>query len=394
MRGVLAAAAAVAGYFSIAHTAAQVLMKSDVALAHQLAPWDGRITAAMATSLAGSDATPTDRQHAGELARLALRQDPTAVTAVSTLGLNAQLRGDTQGARRLFTYAEKLSRRDLPTQLWAIEDAVERDDIAGALRHYDIALRTKRQSGNLLFPVLAAASATPQVRAELVKTLAAKPLWADGFIAYIAANSTDPRSTAALFLGVRGAGLAIPEGAHARVINALLSGGFTEDAWRYYAAVRRGVDRRRSRDQRFAGADQALTAFDWVPINGSGMNTSIQRGEKGGIFDFMAPASIGGPLLQQVQMLPPGTYSIEGHGSGIDVEPGAQPYWALTCRSDGHELGRVVLPNSAQADGNFSGSFTVPAGCQVQVLTLMARASEGVSGLSGQIDRVQLAPAR
>ena len=54
----------------------------------------------------------------------------------------------------------------------------------------------------------------------------------------------------------------------------------------------------------------------------------------------------------------------------------------------------MTLPNSAQGGGNFAASFSVPSDCPVQVLTLIARPSEAIGGLSGQIDRVELAPAR
>jgi hypothetical protein len=381
------------GYFSVAHLLAQVRVKDDASLAHTLAPWDGRITAALAASLAGPDATAADRKRADGLAREALRQDPTAVAAVSTLGIDAQIRDDGNAARRLFDYSEKLSRRDLQTQLWRIEDAVAHGDIPSALRHYDIALRTTEQSWDLLFPILASASADPQVRGVFVRTLAGKPLWAETFLTYVAANPPNPKTPSELFLELRRAGVPVPESAHVGAINALLGGGFAEDAWRHYTAIRPGADQRRSRDSRFGFAGTAPTAFDWTPVNDGSVNTSIQRGERGGVFDFAVPASIGGPLLQQVQMLPPGHYRIAGHGSGIEQAPASRPYWVLLCRADGRELARVTLPNSSQAGGSFAGQMAVPAGCPVQVLALVARASEAVSGLTGQIDRLELAPA-
>lgn len=393
IRGGLATAAAAAGYFSVAHTLAQVVVNNDPAFAHRLAPWDGRITAALAASLAGTKATPAGRERADSLARQALLQDPTAVAAVSTLGIDAEIRGDRRAASRLFAYSEKLSRRDLQTQLWNIETAVARGDINGALRHYDTALRAKVQSWDMLFPILASASADAQVRAALVRRLAGKPLWAEPFINYLAANQPDPRTASALFLDLRRAGVPVSDSAHASAINALLGGGFSDDAWRHYAAIHRNADSRLSRDPRFADASETPTPFDWTPINDGGVNTSIQRGEGGGVFDFSSPASVGGPLLQQIQMLPPGKYRIAGHSGGIEQAVGYLPYWALLCRADGRELARVVLPNSSQAGGNFGGPMVVPVGCPVQVLVLVARASEAVSGLTGQIDRVQLAPA-
>lgn len=392
IRGGLAAAAVVASYFSVAHTLAQVLVKSNAAAAHRIAPWDGRITAAFAASLTGPQATSADRQRADALARQALQQDPTAVVAVSTLGIDAQFRNDVAGARRIFAYSERLSRRDLQTQLWNIEAAVSRGDIRGALHHYDIALRAKGQSWDLLFPILTSASADAEVRGPLIETLARKPLWADSFVSYVTANPPDARTTSALFLELGRAGVPVPVNAHAVAINALLVDGLPDEAWRHYAAIHRDADQHRSRDPRFGGAGDRPTPFDWVPVNDGGVSTSIQRGERDGFFDFAAPASTGGPMLQQVQMLPPGTYRLSGHSSGIEQASVSLPYWRLLCRSDGRELARVPMPNSAQSGGNFAGDMSVPAGCPVQVLEFVARASDAVTGMNGQLDRVQLAP--
>src|SRR3546814_3599342 len=68
----------------------------------------------------------------------------------------------------------------------AIELAVAQGDISGALRHYDIALRTKKNAPELLFPVLTSALPDPAIRTELVKTLGGQPKWAAGFIHHAA----------------------------------------------------------------------------------------------------------------------------------------------------------------------------------------------------------------
>ena len=128
--------------------------------------------------------------------------------------------------------------------------------------------------------------------------------------------------------------------------------------------------------------------LDWAPINDGGLTTSIQSG----VFDFAAPASVGGPMLRQLQMLPPGSYRLTGHSIGIEQADGARPYWVLTCQS-GRELGRVEVPNSSVSNGNFTGVFSVPADCPMQILMLMARPSDAVAGLSGQFDQVALVPA-
>lgn len=386
----LAASAALLGYYSVAFSIAQVVAASNPALAHRLAPYDGRITAAYATSLSGEEATPQDRAQASELARRALRQDPTAVAAVATLGLNADLHGDKSTARRNFAYAQKLSRRELRTQLFMIEDAVQRGDMAAALHHYDVTLRVFPNMSELLYPVLSSASTDPAIRQELTGILAGQPLWGESFIDFVSRRSPDPKSTAALFLDLRRAGVPIPETARTGVIDTLIAAGQADAAWAYYAAIHPGADRQRLRDPRFAMPVEVPSQFDWSPINdGSGLTTGIQ----GGVFDFSAPASIGGPMLKQTLLLPPGIYRLTGHSMGIDQTTNALPYWTLRCQ-DGRELGRVDVPNSILAGGNFSGTFSIPAGCPLQDLVLIGRPSEAVSGLSGQIDRVNLMRAR
>lgn len=389
VRLVLAAVAVALGYYSVTFSIGQVVVKQDPALAYRLAPYDGQITAAYATSLAGPNATPKDRARADVLAKRALEQDPTAVAAAATLGINADVRGDKAAARRYFGYAQKLTRRDLRTQLWMIEDAVQRDDIPGALHQYDMTLRVFPALSDVLYPVLTSASADPEIRRGLVRTLAGKPAWSESFVNFVAGSSPDPKSAAALFLDLRRAGVAVSETARARAVNALIASGQTDAAWSYYTSFRPRADRRRSRDPGFAANLEGPSQLDWMPINDGGLTTSIQ----GGVFDFAAPASFGGSMLQQLQLLPPGTYRLSGHSIAIDQATGTLPYWALRCQ-DRRELGRVEVPNSNVAKGSFTGTFSVPADCPVQALVLVARPSDALSGLSGQFDRIELVPAQ
>jgi hypothetical protein len=388
----LACGLAVLGYYGVAFSAAQVTANSRPQAADAMLPYDGRLGAAHAAELLTQTTTPDTRAQAAALSRAALRRDPTAVAAAATLGVVTLEQGRTGEARRLLGYARMLSRRNVPTQLWAIEDAVARNDVPGALRWYDVALRTKPAMGEVLYPVLAQAARDPAIRTALIQTLAGKPLWADSYIGYAAGQKDDPQSTAALFAGLRARGVAIPPAAQASVVVVLLDGGDVGEAWRYYAAIRPGAARTRNRDPRFTALLETPSLFDWVPVNDGNVSTSVQRTREGGVFEFSAPASIGGTVLQQVQLLPAGSYRLSGHSDGIAQDARALPYWTLTCRADGREIGRVTVPNSAQAGGNFAGTLTVPATCPVQVLALFAQPSDAIGGISGQIDRVVLAP--
>ena len=129
-----------------------------------------------------------------------------------------------------------------------------------------------------------------------------------------------------------------------------------------------------------------------MTLSDNSIAASIQRSHDGGVFEFSAPASIGGPVLQQVQLLPAGTYRLTGHSDGIAQDARALPYWMLTCRSSGRELGRVAVPKSAQGGGKFAGMLIVPTDCPMQTLTLFAQASDAIGGTSGQIDSIVLSP--
>lgn len=393
IRGGIAILLAIVGWASVSQTLAYVVRERDPAWAHRLAFGDGRITALLADKLITADVAPRQRRAADALARSALRQDATAVPAVVVLGLGADLDGDASRVGALFAYSERLSRRDVRTQIWAIENAVARNDIPGALRHYDIALRTSRSAMDLLFPVLAAASAEPQIASSLTRTLVAKPAWGASFVEYVAGSGPGARATARLLRGLHSAGLLISEHAQAVTISRLISHDALDDAWTYYASVRPVAQRRQLRDPGFAVDRVEPSLFDWVPVNDGGITSSVQRSETGGLFEFTAPGSVGGTVLQQAQMLPVGEYDLIGHSVGVDQPEGSRPYWVLTCR-DGRELGRVVVTDSASANGAFAGHFTVPDRCPLQLLALVTRPSDAVSGSSGQIDRVQLRPAR
>lgn len=392
IRALLAATAATLGYYSISYSLAATL-KAKPELAHALGPSDGRITARLAQRLLTSRPNATDHPHAERQARLALNQDPTAVPAVTTLGLAAQLKGDVQKARHLFGYAQKLSRRDLETHLWAIEDAVSRDDISGALRHYDMALRTSRNAPDVLFPVLASAIGDPAIRSALIKTMANKPLWSASFIDFSVGHSPGPLATAQFFAGLRRVGVPVVDEASAMAVSGLLAGNRFDEAWSYYRSIRPGADRRMSRDRHFMAQISYPAPFDWTLINDAGISTSIQQGQSSGIFDFSVSASLGGTVLQQMQMLLPGSYRLEGHSTGIEQPERSRPYWVLSC-ADGREFGRVRMRNSSQANGAFGGELSVPSGCPLQMLSLVVPSSDSVSAITGQIDDIRLYPVR
>jgi hypothetical protein len=388
----LASGALTLGTWSLGDSFARVVESADPVQAMALARDNGVILAAAAQQEFSQAPSADENSRAVRLAKLALRRDPTAVEALTVLGLQAQLRNDTERTRALFEYSLQLSRRELRPQIWAIEEAVNRGDIDAALRSYDIALRTSREAPRLLLPTLVSALAEPRVRAGVLEIMASKPVWSDSFLNRVATSGIDPVAGLALFREGASIGLPLTDNLRVALVNVLMAEGETRQAWDYYGEFRRGARRDRSRDPEFTLGPDDRAVFDWMPSTQSGVSAAILQEGKGGVLDFSLPPATGGVLVQQTQLLPPGTYRLAGRSRGIDQTDRSRPYWALFCQ-DGRELGRVEVPNSEIDDGAFEGSLTVPSGCAVQTLSLIARTTDAITGVSGQIERATLVPA-
>lgn len=381
----IGAFAGASGGFSLA----QVMRKQAPETAQKLAPYDSHVLSTVAERrLAAGDAAQMRR--AENLAKRALRRDPTNVSAVATLGLAAMARNDLSSARSLFVYSQELSRRDVRTQLWAIEDSVSRGDIKGALRHYDIALRTSSLTPEILFPVLAGAIADVRIREETARTLASRPVWGQTFVRQIASHGPDFSAVNDLFLGLRRAHYPFPEGAHASLIAGLISENAFDRAWSYYAAIHPGVKINASRDPTFGATTNVPSAFDWNLVQNDDITSAIQAGQDSSVYTFGVSPGQGGVLLRQLQMLPAGRYRIEGKSLGSFGSGNAAPYWSLICL-DGSELGRVAI-SSGDNPRAYAGNITVPAGCPIQWFSLVARPSPSIGGQSGEVVRVALRP--
>src|SRR5690606_30042493 len=83
IRGAVAFAALLVAYVSVSATLANVLVRAEPAYAHRLSPIDGKITAAVAEQSFTLTPDASSASEAARLARLALRQDATAVSALS-----------------------------------------------------------------------------------------------------------------------------------------------------------------------------------------------------------------------------------------------------------------------------------------------------------------------
>ncbi len=387
----IAALAFVFGAFSVSSSFAQFIARNDARTAHIFAPGDGLILARYASDLLVRFGETEPGSQASMVARQALVANPTAVDALSVLALQAELRGETDEANRIFALSSQLSRRELQPRLWAIEKAVMRGDVSGALRHYDIALRTSGDAQQMLFPTLTAALDEPRLREEVLAILRTSPAWKEAFAKYAVASGIEPAGVVALIRADPANTLGISDPQRALLVNQLMWNGDPDASWAFFRSLRPEADLRQLRNQQFDPTLGSNAIYDWQVADTASLSAALLGQEEDTYLEFSLAQGNGGPIVRQTQMLPPGTYRLAGTSEFIDQAAASQPYWLLSCQ-DGRELGRVPVSNSQVNAGHFSGTIEVTGICQVQVLTLVARGSDRREGLLGRIRTVGLTP--
>ena len=362
-------------------------------LALRAAPFDARANANRAAALIERQQGRPVVREAGDQARLALVRDPTAVIAVRTLALLAALTKNEPKAEQLFNYSAMLSRRDLPTQLWLIEEKVKAGDIDGALRQYDVALRTSHTRGARLFPIMIAASADPVIAARLNVLLREKPNWWRAFVVQFVTEAKRPESILAVTRG-------------------LLSRAVPEERDIIAAALRRLVDQRRydlAWQMYGAGSPAGQTGFvrngefeqeghyppiDWALVDEPDFSARREPHEagRGFVLALNAGSGRGGRAAVQLLRLPPGNYALTAEVGNVGADVSARPYVTLTCASDGkRQLTRIDFPEAGDGGSPVKGRFSIrPGECGDQLLGINVQAQMGPSDIASWIDSLRI----
>jgi hypothetical protein len=368
--------------------AAAVLVSSSLAdwasvdhprIAAEIAPWNATAAANAAAALK-NPRSPKARA----LVRGALARDATEVPAIELRALDLALSGKTTEARRLFELSNELSRRSLPTRLWLIQDSVDHGDVAGALRNFDIALRTTTDAQPILFPVLAKASADATLTMPLARTLDRKSDWRLTFLEWVLTNGGQVDGIAKVVAQMNDRRFIVGNGIDQQLIERLAADGQFGAANllnRRFGHPAEGVA-----DSNFANPS-AHYPFGWGLVS-DGMLTA-ERAISGStsMLKYSAAPARSGQVAAQLLMLQPGRYALKTRTAA--QAQGAAPYWNVTCAGeDGAQLAELDQPLDAGAQARTG--FTVPAGCTAQWLTLRIRPSPDATPQSGAIASVAM----
>ncbi|HMP55290.1 MAG TPA: hypothetical protein PKD92_01800 [Novosphingobium sp.] len=116
-----------------------------------------------------------------QVARAALRVEPLDPVALHLLAFSADPKGQSARAVEFARLANRVTRRDLLSQLILIDHAARSGQAGRALDHYDAALRAHPSSRPVVFPILKKALASPSIRRDLAPYFVSRAPWARDF---------------------------------------------------------------------------------------------------------------------------------------------------------------------------------------------------------------------
>lgn len=317
--------------------------------------------------------SPT-RLRALELQRDALasiRSQAINPEAFRTLAFSKDVLGDPAGAARLMTFSHQLSRRDLLTQIWLIEQKVRSGDLPGALHHYDVALSVSTDSAELLFPILAEALTDDRIRRAFVSKFKEDPDWLAPFVGFFLEKRSDPQT---LFNMVARAGGMPRQKAFAPfeswLLSRLANEGWPDAARIYYrslAGARLDIVNRASFD-----ADDVSPRFaplTWDLAESADYGASIEQQEHANVMRLAAQPGERAIVARKLFFLPSGTRSLKIVYRGDSGGGAAMVSMMCLKRNGATEFMRQSL-NVSQGRHVLETALPVPVGCLAQRLQM------------------------
>jgi tetratricopeptide (TPR) repeat protein len=311
----------------------------------------------------------------------ALREDPTSPRGLQLLALHAASRGHVARAMKLAELAEGLSRRELTVQLLLMEQAVARQDIDGALMHYDRALRVSDAAKPVLFPVLSSAITDPDIARVTAQYLRADVPWANAFINFaMRAGEEGASNVARLLARVKPAQIAHLDASIAPWLLARLVKMDDIDGARQILPRILTANGNSASAVGMAPVDflPAIGPFAWTTGSDSDSyaEVTVGKGDTRNILVFAAARRSGTPLTRTL-LLSPGTYRLDFQSQIEERNPSSSARWIMTCPDD---EARPPLDTDVLVSRSRVG-FVIPPGCNHQKLVLRAFGGDGPSDL-------------
>jgi hypothetical protein len=322
-----------------------------------------------------------------DLAKQSLKDEPINPRAVRLLHSAQQLSKKKASANALLALADRITRRDVLTQILLVEANVEKDDIGATLKHYDTALTTSIEARDILFPILAEAMSDQSILTQLATMFKNERPWRMGFLYH--AGFKPERLDQTLWLLNRLGPL--PKDATSRAFERQMLTQLTNlrrypEARSFFRNMQdapRGLLTTFSFENSVRHADLRPIAWD---LNASG-NADVQLVTAGGDGEHphMSAHVWSGPtstLARKLAYLPPGPYTVQITTQVGGLAKGGMVEWTASCarRKPSNLIGDVVSTDNHEDWSKSVLQFSVTPDCQAVELALLVNAGDSQNG--------------
>lgn len=327
-------------------------------------------------------------------ALLSIRGQAINSRALRILAFAIQDNQPASAQRALATLAIRSSRREAAAHIWMIEDRVAHNDVLGALKHYDMAMRSSAEGRSILYPLLINAMEDRDVRRSLVPFLRARPDWLYGFLERAVATSANPSNVASI---VEEAGGWPEGGGYNWLANGLLARMVAES--QFSSAARHYLTLKRARPSLLVSPDitedsfsdaHGVMAWQKLGTSSSGVDYVGNRSSEG----FMHVYAASGDnqiVARKLLLLKPGTHQMTISFGDSRMPSGAYLKWSLTCLARARP--GVVLQSATsppKTDSRLLLKLGVPGNCEAVALDLEISAGQNQQGAEAVVKSITL----
>lgn len=368
----------------------RALLRRDYESAIAWAPWSADARARRATQLLLAG----DVDRAAVQARAAFAIAPINAPALRTLGFAAEAGEEHRSAYALLATAGALGWRDVLTQLWLMQQALDSGEPNAAMERADALLRQGILSSEI-FAELRRLGRSRAVNAALAARLAGGPWWRHPFLADV--ERTDPSQ------------FGVVEALLLRLM-ATSAPPTIEETRPFLRRLAKAHDYARARriwlriqpdalvyDSGFEASGKTLAyggPFEWQAPKRAGVELNIGEpsgSSHGKALRLVSDGSARGIALRQTLLLKPGAYRLEFAIRAEQPDVPSSLKWQLWCIGTQQNEPFVTSSQIRNGWAQVSGSVAVPEkGCVVQQLRLSTTTGQAISAW---IDDVRISAA-
>lgn len=377
-------------YLTVATSIARLSQSVNPQLALEWRPNDARALASAASQGFRSGTPPPNVLAASEeLARRAVAREAILPSAYAVLAQVARFRGQPGRSARLLAYGDRLSRRNLATQILFAEIGGRTGDLEGMLDHLHTVFQVSPEGRVRAVPPIAAATADPRSIVPIAQLLRRDTDWRLPLINSIIARSPSLDNVVKLIGEVERQSGQLPDEQRRLLIDRLIRRKRFELAEPIFRSGRGRDGNPAVLRLDFDGSARGAT-YGWHLVQTDATEAAIvPRAGKGGALHFGLFGERRVEFARYLLFLPPGAYSLEASVEVSDRSGGARLGYAITCATDSRRL----LDGEAEERDQvkLARRFSVPAaGCGAQWLSLSPSHSGAGPRIEGQVSDVTI----